>query len=151
MGAPLTIYNLYQLVGGNEKLLLVRAERPEFPNWSQPAENAAIDAVDSEFIATVAARQSALRFSEAKLIGTWEDAYPQGDIFYSDQSDIPVEVWFALETKYQRYFVFGIADSENAFWDALSELHSEGDLWGFGEFARPALRQRVWLVQSRAT
>lgn len=147
MGAPLTIYKLYRLDGGNEQLLLVRAKRPEFPNWSQPAEDAAIDAVDSEFTASVAAQQSRLRFSNAKLIGTWEDAYPEGDIFYSDQSDIPVEIWFALDMKFQCYIVFGIADSEESFWDTLRELHSQGDLWGFEEFARPAQRQRVWLVQ----
>ena len=149
MGAPLTIFNLYRLVGGNEQLLLVRANRSEFPNWSQPAEDAAIDTVDSEFTATVAAQQSRLRFSNAKLIGTWENAFPEGDIFYSDQSDIPVEIWLALDTKYQRYFVFGIAETENSFWDGLSDLHSQGDLWGFEEFARPAQRQRVWLVQLR--
>ena len=147
MGAPLTIYKLYRLDGGNEQLLLVRAKRPEFPNWSQPAEDAAIDAVDSEFTASVAAQQSRLRFSNAKLIGTWEDAYPEGDIFYSDQSDIPVEIGFALDMKFQCYIVFGIADSEESFWDTLRELHSQGDLWGFEEFARPAQRQRVWLVQ----
>ena len=151
MGAPLTIYNLYHLVGGNELLLLVRGERPEFPNWSQPAEDAAIDSVDSEFKAIVAAQQSRLRYSEAKLIGTWEGAYPEGDIFYSDQSEIPVDVWLALDTKYLRYFVFGIADSEDAFWDVLSKLHFEGDLWGFEEFSRPAQRQRVWFVQIDAT
>lgn len=147
MGAPLTIFNLYQLVGGDEELLLVRAERPEFPNWSQPAEDAANGAIDSQFSAIVTAQQSRLRFTEAKQIGTWEDAYPEGDIFYSNQSDIPVEVWFATDTKYWKYFVFGIADSEQDFWDKLCELHSEGGLWGFEEFERPASRQRVWLVQ----
>lgn len=147
MGAPITIYNLYQLVGGNEQLLLVKAQRPKFPNWSQSLEDAAIDAVDSQFSAMVAARQIRLRFTEAKLIGTWEDAYPEGDVFYSDGSDFPVEVWFACDTKYRRYFVFGIASSEQDFWNKVGELYADGGLWGFEEFARPATCQRVWLVQ----
>lgn len=81
MGAPLTIYNLYELAGGSENYLLVKAERPEFPNWSQPAEDAAIAAVESRFEAILAFQESQLGFNETKLIGTWEDAYPEGNVF----------------------------------------------------------------------
>lgn len=147
MGAPLTIYNLYELVGANQRHLLVKAERPEFPNWDQNAEDAAIDAVDSHFTSLVAAQQHRLGFTGTTLIGTWEDAYPKGDVFYTDQSDILVDVWITTDTKYGRYFAFGIAKSEEDFWNALRELHADGDLWGFEEFVRPATCQRVLLLQ----
>ena len=147
MGIPLEIYNLYELVGGSERYLLVKAERPEFPNWSESAKDAAVDATESQFTQILAAQKARLGFTETKLLGTWEDAYPEGDLFYSDQSDIPLDVWIATDTKYNRYFVFGIAKSEEEFWNALSELHADGDLWGFEEFTRPAKCERVWFVQ----
>lgn len=60
---------------------------------------------------------------------------------------MPLEVWVATDTKYGLYFVFGIAESEESFWNDLHDLYVDGDLWGFEEFARPATLKRVWLVQ----
>lgn len=146
MGAPLTIFRLYKLNGCAESHLLIRAVRPEFPNASQPAEDAAIGAVDAEFDSLLAQQKTELGFATADQIGTWEDGLPEGDVFYSANTGTPVAVWTTHDTKHKGLFAFGIAETETQFWQQLKELSDDGDLWGYEEFSRPAEQRRVWFV-----
>ncbi|MFT5326086.1 MAG: hypothetical protein ACI8P0_003960, partial [Planctomycetaceae bacterium] len=122
MGAEQRIFNLYELDGSDENYLLVKAERPAFPNWSQSAEDTAIDTVEAKFESIIATERDVLKFDSARQIGTWEGGLPEGDVFYSSESGVPLDVWFSLDTKYGRFFVFGIAESESVFWASLREL-----------------------------
>jgi len=149
MGAAFTIYNLYELTGGSQEFLLVKAILREFSNADQSAEDAVRTDVDSRFSTIVASQQPKLQFNESRFIATWEDAWPEHDIFYSDESEIALEIWYSIDHKYGRYFVFGIAETEEQFWNQIREQYDDGSLWGFDEFSRPATRVRTWLVQDR--
>ena len=149
MGAPLTIYNLYELTGGPHQYLLAKAIQREFSNSDQSAEDAARVAVERRFEMLVASQQRQQKYEQSTLVGTWEDACPDGDVFYSDNSGLSVEIWFSLDVKHGRHFVFGIAETEQQFWNSVQLLYDDGDLWGFDEFARPAEHKTVWLCKDR--
>ena len=146
MGAALTIFRLYALRGREHSHLLVKAVREQYPNASQSAEDEAVTKVAAHFDEIVATQRRTLGFTASTMIGEWQDGLPQGDVFYSDQPGGPITIWYATESRYGRYFVFGIATTEAEFWNNLEQLHADGDLWGFSEFNRPAKTASVWFV-----
>jgi hypothetical protein len=91
-----------------------------------------------------------LSWTSADLIATSEGAYPTGDKFYQEVSPLLCEVWLTLDTKHKKYFTFGEAATEEAFWEELLEDHQSGDLWGYEEFcaASTARNRSLCVFQS---
>jgi hypothetical protein len=96
--------------------------RPEFPNWSQPAEDAALKEVNTCFAAVLTRDRSGLQGGTFEFIAAWEGGYPEGDLFYENTSCQEVEVWLTLNTVHQGYFVFGVHADEGCFWKSLREM-----------------------------
>src|SRR4051794_23481995 len=77
MGAALDIYRLYRWRHDHrERLVLAKATRPEFPNWSQPAEDATVAEVDARFAAVLTSYGAGLPAGHTEVIATWEGGYP---------------------------------------------------------------------------
>jgi hypothetical protein len=145
MGAALDIYRLYRWRGDHrERLVLAKATRPEFPNWSQPAEDAAVDEVDARFAAVL---QTGLPDGRTEFIAAWEGGYPDGDVFYGDASSVEVKIWLTFDTVHKGYFVFGGQPEEMRFWEALKQMHELGEVCDLAEYSRPAQRVKVLFVQ----
>jgi hypothetical protein len=145
MGAALNIYRLYRWRGDHrERLVLAKATRPEFPNWSQPAEDAAVDEVDARFDAVL---RNGLPDGSSEFVAAWEGGYPDGDVFHGDASGIEVEIWLTFDTVHKGFFAFGIQPEEARFWDALQEIHELGEVCDLTEYSRPAQRVKVLFVQ----
>lgn len=148
MSAAQDIYRLYRLRDDHqERLVLAKATRPEFPNWSQPAEDAAVDEVDARFAALLTSDRSGLRGGKSELIAAWEGGYPDGDMFHGDASCEDIEVWLAFDTVHKGTFVFGVQGSEAQFWESLREMHELGEVCDVAEYSRPAQRVRVLYIQ----
>jgi hypothetical protein len=152
MGAESNVYNLYKLSGFNDaQWLILKAIMPRFSNASQTEEDEAYLKLEKIFDALLSAEKLRLSWTSADLIATSEGAYPTGDKFYQEVSPLLCEVWLTLDTKHKKYFTFGEAATEEAFWEELLEDHQSGDLWGYEEFARPAQRVTVLFVSSNQT
>jgi|SRR5262245_690779 len=148
MGAPLDIFRLYRWRGDHcERLVLAKATRPDFPNWSQSAEDSAIDEVDARFAAVLEKAKSGIPGGNTEFMAAWEGGYPDGDVFYGDASSVEVEIWLTFDTVHKGYFVFGVQYEEAHFWEALKELHEHGEVCDLAEYSRPAQRVNVLFVQ----
>src|SRR5262245_182111 len=148
MAAALQIYRIYRWRSSDrERLVLARATRPEFPNWSQTAEDAAIDEVDARFAAVLTSDRTGLPAGNTEFIATWEGGYPDGDVFCGDASGVEIEVWLTFDTLHKGYFVFGIQADENCFWATIHEMHEVGEVYDIAAYSRPALRVKVLFVQ----
>src|SRR5262249_31549115 len=150
MGAALDIYRLYRWRGNHhERFVLAKATRPEFPNWSQTAEDAAVRAVDARFSAMLTGEGTGLPGGSLEFIAAWEGGFPDGDVFYGDASSIEVEVWLTCDNVHKGYFVFGVQPDEARFWGSLREMHELGEVCDLAEYSRPAQRVKVLFVQCK--
>lgn len=148
MGIALDIFRLYRWCGDHhERLILAKATRPEFPNWSQPAEDAAVEEVDARFATMLTSEHTGFPIGRPEFIAAWEGGYPDGDVFYGDASGIEVEIWLTFDTVHKGYFLFGLQSEETRFWDALQEMHELGEVRDLAEYSRPAQQVKVWFVQ----
>lgn len=147
MGAELSIYNLYELIGNEEaSFLITKAIRPCFSNSNQQEENEAFSSVQKTFDNLLWMEKFRIHFTLVNKIATWEGGFPSGEKFYEGVPPFLCKVWISTDTKYRKYFVFGEAVTEDAFWKELMELYEDGDLWGYEEFAKPARLETVWFV-----
>lgn len=148
MGASLDIFRLYRLPEAlADRHLLVKAQRPEFPNWSQSAEDAAIEEVERRFGAIIARETGPGTSSNAEPVASWEGGYPVGDCFYQSASGVELDIWFSLDTVHTGYFVFGAHQDEASFWTSVEELSRDGKIRPITDYARPAKRAQVRFVQ----
>lgn len=149
MGAELQVYNLYKLNGTSDaQWLVLTAIQPRFSNASELEEDEASLKLEKIFEALLSAEKLRLSWTSANFIATWEGGFPTGDKFYQEVSPLLCEAWLTVDTKYKKYFAFGEAPTEDAFWEDLLDLHQSGDLWGYEEFARPAQRVTLLFVSS---
>jgi hypothetical protein len=148
MGAPLDIFRLYRIAdGATSRHVLVKAVRPDFPNWSQPAEDAAIIEVERRLAAVLAQEAGPHAEGKVEVVATWESGYPEGDCFYEPVSNIDLVIWFALDAVHPGYFVFGVHSDEASFWQYIEQLSRDGEICPITDYARPAQRVQVRFVQ----
>jgi hypothetical protein len=148
MGAELNIYRLYRYEKGNRTgLILAKATRPSFPNWSQSAEDTAIDEVDDRFAALLRSNHFGLLDGKVAFVAAWEGGYPEGDIFYGNGSCEEIEVWLSFDNVHQGFFVFGIHPDEESFWKSLAESHELGEVCDLTVYSKPAQRVTVLFVK----
>jgi hypothetical protein len=148
MGAALDIYRLYRWRDEHrEQLVIAKATRPEFPNWSQPAENSAGDEVNARFAAVLTSDRSGLRGGNSECLAAWEGGFPDGDVFYGDTTRTEVEIWLAFDTVHKGYFVFSVQADEAGFWESLREMHELGEACDIAVYSKPAQRARVLFIQ----
>ncbi|HYE18975.1 MAG TPA: hypothetical protein VEA69_11055 [Tepidisphaeraceae bacterium] len=148
MGVPLDIFRLYRVPeAGGAGHLLVKARRHEFPNWSQPAEDEAVEAVERRFGEIIVRETGPAANPAPALIASWEGGYPAGDCCYTSASGPELDIWFALDTVHRGYFVFGVAADEAGFWTSVEGLSRDGEIGDVAEYARPAQLVRVRFVQ----
>lgn len=149
MGAPLRIFRLYRVAtGSSTRHLLAKVIRPDFPNWSQTAEDDAVDEAERQFEEIVAGELNRSMNEASRAVATWEGAFPQGDCFYETLSGIELSIWYALDAVHPGYFVFGQHDNEAAFWAYVEELARDGEICPVTDYARPARLLHVRFVQS---
>jgi hypothetical protein len=148
MGSPLDIFRLYRVSDGpTPRYLLAKAVRPDFPNWSQAAEDAAIDEVDRQLAATVAKEVGQDAEGKTEVVATWESGLPKGNCFYESTSGVDLAIWFALDTVHRGYFVFGVHRDEASFWQHIEELSRDGEICPITDYARPAKHVQVRFVK----
>ncbi|WP_190516379.1 hypothetical protein [Leptolyngbya subtilissima] len=148
MGVPLDVFRLYQILGNpTPHYVLAKAVRPDFPNWNQIAEDAAIDEVERRLNTVVEQKVGPLAARNAEIIATWEGGLPAGDCFYETASDINVPIWFALDAVHPGYFVFGMHPNEATFWQSIEELSRDGEICPITDYIRPAKNVEVRFVQ----
>ena len=144
MGARIDILNLYELTGGTQRYLLVEAVRERYHNASQTAEDEAYDHADQRFEQVIGEQRDQLGFTDAKLIGVWEDHR-----FYGDGGSAAparatdLDIWFTIETRLNRYMLIGLHSTEDEFWKFVQEMDDDDDLVGYEGLIRPAKRMRV--------
>jgi hypothetical protein len=126
MAGPIDIYYLVRLADppvGRPSYLLLKLTQDEFANWSQSQEDAAVadviqrrDQFMTSFLKQTACTD---RPATAEVVVEFQ-GYPIGDVFY-EQSDRPVlDIWVA-PTRFGSYWiVFGVAESEGAFWEQIA-------------------------------
>lgn len=148
MGVPLDIFRLYRISGDSTPhYVLAKAVRPDFPNWNQIAEDAAIDEVEQRLNAVMEQEVGPLTVGKAEIVATWEGGLPTGNCFYETASGIDVSIWFALDAVHPGYFVFGMHADEAAFWQSIEELSQDGEVCPITDYARPAKNVPVRFVQ----
>lgn len=149
MGASLDIFRLYRIPDGTSvgSHLLVKAVRPEFPNWSQTADDEALEEVERRFDAILAREVGQSAGAKAESIATWESALPEGDCFCESASGVDLSIWFALDTAHPGYFVFGAEGDELTFWANIKELSRSGEICDVSHYCRPAMCVQVRFVQ----
>jgi hypothetical protein len=148
MGIALDIYRLYRWRGDQqERLVLAKATRPEFPNWSQPAEDAADHEVDVRFSAMLVEEGRGLVGGSVELLAVWEGGHPEGDIFYEGTSGVELDVWLVFDTVHKGYFVFGGQADEASFWTWLQDVSESGEVCELSAYPRPAHRVKVLFIQ----
>jgi hypothetical protein len=152
MGAPLDIFRLYRILDRpTPRYVLAKAVRPNFPNWSQPAEDAAVDEVERRLAAVVATELGNEAEGKAEVVATWEAGLPGGDCFHKRASGVDLAIWFALDTVHPGYFVFGVHPDEARFWHHIEELSRDGEICPITDYARPAKHVRVRFVEFQET
>ena len=150
MGTWLDIFRLYRVADGSTtRYILVKAIRPEFPNWSQPAGDAAIDEVERRLRTVVEKEVGPASAGTVEVVATWENGLPQGDCFYEETSGIDVAIWFALDVVHPGYFVFGVHPDEASFWNHVEELSRDSEICPITDYGRPATRVEVHFLQSQ--
>jgi hypothetical protein len=145
MGIELDIYRLYRWQEGDrDRLVLAKAVRPEFPNWSQSSEDEAQRTVDARFDSLVAREAARFSASTADLIGAWEGGYPEGEVFYEAASGIEVDVWVCFDAENPGYLVFGAQSDEASFWESVRDLSQSSAV---SKYPEPACQVRVLFIQ----
>lgn len=147
MGIALDVYHLVRLEGpGCAHHLLVQVVRPEYPNWSQSAEDAA-DAEQRRKLEQVIPLAAATLCPDAHGVvveGEFQ-GLPLGDMFYESTSRCWVDLWVA-ETRFGHpWIVLGVVPTEANFWSGVAE---DPDI-AFLEPHQPARRVRAYFVQER--
>ncbi len=148
MGAALDVYRLYRWRGDQHaRLILVKATRPEFPNWSQPDEDAAVDELNARFAVILSGERSGLTGGSVEFIAAWEGGYPDGDVFYARSSGIELEIWLTFDTVHKGCFVFSVQADEASFWASLQEMREAGEVCDLSHYSRPAQQVRALFLQ----
>ena len=148
MGTALDIYRLYRWRGiGQERLVLAKATRNDFSNCDQSAEKAANSDVDTRFAKLLSSDRTDLPIGTTEFIAAWEGGFPEGDIFYGDESGVELEIWLALDAVHNKHFVFGVHADEASFWRSLEDAHALGEVCDLSHYSRPAERVRILFVQ----
>ena len=149
MAAETSFYNLYKVCKGPlERLVIVKAIRPDFANYDGAQEEAAWTELEDNRRATISNYCNKNGYERHDFLAEWMD-YPVGEIFYADDTEIKVQVWIAMHNQGKPYFAFGECDTEENFWSELENDYNDGDCYIFPSLVRPAQSHSIIYVQQK--
>lgn len=145
MAAQITVYSLYEVIDKKRShFAIVKAIRKEYANHIQDEEEQAwqqLKLTTTNIIKDYCDRITANYKFLAHYFG-----FPEGSIFYSNNSCFEATVW--LTTTKDELFVFGQCDTEKQFWQSIEQDYRDGECWFYSKLKRPAEKHNVMFLDS---